>query len=64
MDLSLGRNFRLRERITLQFRGEAFNIFNHTNLSLPNGVYGSAAFGSITAAGAARVLQVGATVRF
>ncbi len=64
VDLSLGRNFRLREKMTLQFRGEAFNIFNHTNLSSPAKAFGAADFGSITAAGPARVLQVGATVRF
>jgi hypothetical protein len=64
VDLSLGRTFRLRERITLQFRGEAFNLLNHTNLSLPNGTFGAAAFATITASGPARVLQVGATMRF
>ena len=64
VDLSLGRTFRLREKMNLQFRGEAFNVFNHTNLSAPAKAFGAAAFGSITAAGPARVLQVGATVRF
>lgn len=26
---------KIRENITLQFRAELFNIFNHTNLSFP-----------------------------
>jgi hypothetical protein len=30
-DVALSRNFRLTERLTLQARGEAFNILNHTN---------------------------------
>ena len=64
VDLSLSRNFRLREGMTLQFRGEAFNALNHTNLSEPAKAVGAAAFGSITAAGPARILQVGAKVRF
>ena len=64
LDLSLSRNFRLREGMTLRFRGEAFNVANHTNLSAPGPVFGSAAFGSITASGPARVLQVGAKVQF
>jgi hypothetical protein len=36
LDASLFRNFRLRERTTLQFRAEFFNILNHTNLGTPN----------------------------
>jgi hypothetical protein len=64
VDLSLGRTFQLRERMKLQFRGEAFNVTNHTNLSAPATTFGAAGFGSITAAGPARVLQVGATIRF
>ena len=35
MDLALHRNFRLKDRLTLQFRSEFFNIFNHPNFGLP-----------------------------
>jgi outer membrane receptor protein involved in Fe transport len=31
-DLALAKNFVLRERYTLEFRAEAFNIFNHVNM--------------------------------
>lgn len=30
-DASLNKNWRMRERYNLQFRAEAFNLFNHTN---------------------------------
>ena len=34
-EMSLGRTFRLREGISLQIRGEFFNIFNHTRVNNP-----------------------------
>jgi hypothetical protein len=37
-DLSLAKKFSLTERLNLQFRTEAFNIFNHTNFNTPNPV--------------------------
>jgi outer membrane receptor protein involved in Fe transport len=37
-DFSTTKNFQLRERLTLQFRAEFFNIFNHPNFALPSNV--------------------------
>jgi hypothetical protein len=37
-DLSLLKSTRLTERTGLQFRAEFFNVFNHTNLQVPNEV--------------------------
>jgi hypothetical protein len=34
-DIALRREFRLSEHTTLQFRGEAFNVFNHPNFANP-----------------------------
>jgi hypothetical protein len=47
VDLSVSKNFRIRERIKAQFRIETFNIFNHPNFANPNGAtsgYGQGAF--------------------
>jgi hypothetical protein len=35
VDLSLGRKFSLTERVKLQFRADAFNLFNHPNFTNP-----------------------------
>ena len=37
MDFSLFKDFRYKERIGAQFRGEVFNVFNHPNLANPYG---------------------------
>jgi hypothetical protein len=37
IDLSIARKFLLTERLTLQFRGDAFNLFNHPNFTNPLG---------------------------
>jgi hypothetical protein len=36
-DLSVQKNFTVRERYALQFRADAFNAFNHINYGLPGG---------------------------
>jgi hypothetical protein len=47
-DIALHRQFVIRERFRLTFRGEAFNAFNHPQFSNPNGTIGSALAGTIT----------------
>lgn len=46
VDLSALKNFSIKERVTLQFRADAFNGFNHINFALPSGNIQSA--GNIT----------------
>lgn len=47
MDLGLAKRFLLTERFQLQFRAEAFNIFNHALYALPDGLLGASDFGQI-----------------
>jgi hypothetical protein len=48
VDLSALKNFRVRERLRLQFRAEAINALNHANFSLPDTNPVSSSFGRIT----------------
>jgi hypothetical protein len=47
-DLSMFKNFRLREGLKAQFRLESFNALNHVQLANPNTSPASTAFGTIT----------------
>ena len=58
LDLALMRELSLPATTTLQVRAEVFNLTNTPPLGTPNGTFGSAAFGSITAAGDPRVIQL------
>lgn len=49
MDLALRRDFPINEKLTLQFRAEAFNIFNHANLGTVGTTLSQPTFGQATA---------------
>ena len=48
MDLAIRRDFPIRERLKLQFRAEAFDIFNHPNFGRIDPSFGSPTFGQAT----------------
>src|SRR6266568_3924844 len=48
MDLAIRREFPLYEALKLQFRAEAFNIFNHPSFGLINPNFGTSSFGQAT----------------
>jgi hypothetical protein len=64
INLSLSKQFRIGERARAQFRWETFNTTNHTNFQLPADTLDKSNAGSITSAGAARVMQIGLRCQF
>ncbi len=48
IDLSLFKEFPIRERFTLQFRAETFNLTNTANFAAPNSTFGNSNFGTIS----------------
>ena len=48
VDMAVRRNFTIYERLSLQFRAEAFNIFNHPNFGRINPAFGDSTFGQAT----------------
>jgi hypothetical protein len=63
-DLALARNFRLIEGVRFQFRGEMFNLFNHTNPLGVNTVRTSTLFGQVISARDPRLVQLGLKLNF
>ena len=61
-DMALLKNVRLNEARSLQFRLEAFNVFNHAQFFGPRAVDGnvsSGTFGEVVSAAAPRLVQAG-----
>jgi hypothetical protein len=64
-DMSLFKDFQIREQVKMQFRAESFNIFNTPQFGLPNGTIGNAQAPVISSiVGNPRQLQVALVLRF
>src|SRR5262249_44785821 len=64
-DLSIIKRVLITEQVKLQFRGEAFNLFNHPFFRNPNTDPTSASFSKITdTSNAPRYLQLGLNLTF
>lgn len=58
-DVSLHKNFAVREKLTVQFRGEFFNLTNTVRFAPPNSTAGSPQFGIVSSQGnQPRVVQL------
>jgi hypothetical protein len=64
VNASIVKNLALGETVNLQFRGEFFNLLNHTNFDLPDIFVGSPTFGRISSAQSPRRLQLGVKAVF
>lgn len=65
IDLSLFKNFQPIERVTLQFRAEAFNVLNQVVFGSPNVVLSSGQFGVISSqANSPRTIQFALKIIF
>ncbi|HXX01887.1 MAG TPA: hypothetical protein VEJ00_11765, partial [Candidatus Acidoferrales bacterium] len=68
VDLSLNKHFPIRERMQLEFRAEAYNLFNHANFDLPGlgtaDITNPAQFGVITGTADPRVMQLSLRLEF
>jgi hypothetical protein len=55
---------RFHERVNLQIRGDAFNVFNHTNPLAVNASFTSPLFGQVTSYRDPRIIQLSAKISF
>jgi outer membrane receptor protein involved in Fe transport len=66
-DLSLFKDFPIHERLSMEFRTEAFNVMNTAQFAFPNASLGSSTYGTITATNNAynpRILQFAVRFKF
>jgi hypothetical protein len=63
-DLSIFKNAKLTERVGMQFRVEAFNVFNHTNFDQIDTNLFDDTFGQVLSTHNPRQMQLGLKVNF
>jgi hypothetical protein len=63
-DMAFYKSFRIREGHSLEFRGEFFNIFNHTNFSGVDTTLGSGTFGQVVSALNPRIVEFALRYQF
>lgn len=63
-NMALYKDFRIHERLVLQFRSEFFNVFNHPNFGSPNTNFGAAQFGQISTVKNPRIGELAMKLRF
>jgi hypothetical protein len=63
-DLSIFKTFAATERWRLQFRAEAFNVFNYAQFRAPNTNASDRAYGTVSATGPPRLMQFGLKLLF
>jgi hypothetical protein len=65
VNLRLGREFRVKEKLVLSLRASSFNLFNHPVFSAPNTTVGSSNFGRVfNQANLSRQTELAAKVSF
>ncbi len=64
VDFSAMKNFKVRERTSVQFRSEFFNFFNTPLFNNPSSSVTSSRFGQITGARAPRIIQLAMKLYF
>ncbi len=64
LDTSFIKNFQVSEKLRMQFRIEAFNVFNHTNFLLGDNNISSPSFGIAGGTDAPRNLQLGVKLSY
>jgi outer membrane receptor protein involved in Fe transport len=64
VDIAIVKKFKIREHANLELRGDAFNVFNHTQFGNPDTGISDLTFGQITTTASPRILQVALHLMF
>jgi hypothetical protein len=63
-DMAIYKDFHLNERHKIEFRAEAFNVFNHTNFNGISTAFGSGTYGRVTSARDPRIFEFALRYQF